>query len=248
VPSGELQQRGAPVTRAPEVGDDDDERALPGRSRKPLEGVREGMARAAVPVRVLTVLQSEQEPHEARPALPRREDALGLAADDSRGMTVTGGLPYHGGPASGYLTHSIAAMVERLRADRQTAGIVSGVGMHMTKHVFGVYAAAPGPVEPPDADAAQRVADGAGRARVVAEHEGEATVGAYSVVHGRDGQPEWGLLVCDLADGTRTYAQVRDPALCLAAESTELVGTAVQLDTQTLTGPAGQQRVNLATW
>jgi acetyl-CoA C-acetyltransferase len=175
-------------------------------------------------------------------------DALGLAAGDPRGMTVTGGLPYHGGPASGYLTHSIAAMVERLRADRETAGLVSGVGMHMTKHVFGVYAATPGPVEPPDASRAQAVADGAGPARVVAEHDGDAAVRAYSVVHGRDGQPEWALLVCDLADRSRTYAQVRDPALCLAAESSELVGTTVQLETRTLTGPAGEQRVNLATW
>src|SRR4029077_3789100 len=135
-------------------------------------------------------------------------DALGLAADDPRGITVTGGLPYHGGQASGYLTHSIAAMVQRLRADRETAGLVSGVGMHMTKHVFGVYASAPGPVEPPDADGAQRTAERGGRARVVAEHDGEATVGAYSVVHGRDGQPEWALLVCDLAGGARAYAQV----------------------------------------
>jgi hypothetical protein len=103
-------------------------------------------------------------------------------------------------------------------------------------------------VTPPDANAAQRVADDAGTARVVAEHDGRATVGAYSVVHGRDGTPQWALLVCDLPDGTRTYAQVRDPALCLAAESTELIGTTAHLTTQTLTGPAGEQRVNIATW
>jgi acetyl-CoA C-acetyltransferase len=175
-------------------------------------------------------------------------DALGLTSGDPRGLTVTGGLPYHGGPASGYLTHSIAAMVETLRADRESAGIVSGVGMHMTKHVFGVYAAQPRAVTPPDAAEVQRVTDRAGHARVVAEHHGEAAVGAYSVVHGRDGQPEWALLVCDLPDGSRTYAQVRDPALCLAAESSELVGTAVNIETRTLTGPAGEQRVNLATW
>ena len=27
-------------------------------------------------------------------------------------MTQTGGLPYHGGPGSNYLTHSLAAMAE----------------------------------------------------------------------------------------------------------------------------------------
>jgi hypothetical protein len=68
------------------------------------------------------------------------------------------------------------------------------------------------------------------------------------VVHGRDGQPEWALLVCDLAGGSRTYAQVRDPALCLAAESSELVGTTVRLEPATVVGPAGEQRVNQASW
>ncbi len=76
-------------------------------------------------------------------------DALGIAPTDPRGLTVTGGLAYHGGPASGYLTHSIAAMVERLRADDGAFGLVSGVGMHMTKHAFGVYSSRPGPLAPP---------------------------------------------------------------------------------------------------
>ena len=168
-------------------------------------------------------------------------DALGLRVDDPRGVTVTGGLPYHGGPASGYLTHSIAAMVERLRRRPEAAGLVSGVGMHMTKHVFGVYSAQPGAVVPPDADAAQAAASAAGTARVVAEHEGDARVSAYSVVHGRDGEPEWALLVCDLADGARTYAQVRTPELCAEAEQTELVGRSVTLAPRTVEGPGGNR-------
>ncbi|MEN8184757.1 MAG: acetyl-CoA synthetase, partial [Myxococcota bacterium] len=39
-------------------------------------------------------------------------DALGLAVDDPRPLTVTGGLPYHGGPGSNYCAHSVATMVE----------------------------------------------------------------------------------------------------------------------------------------
>ena len=41
-------------------------------------------------------------------------DALGLAVDDPRGLTITGGLPYAGGPASGYLTHAIASAFDSL--------------------------------------------------------------------------------------------------------------------------------------
>ena len=67
------------------------------------------------------------------------KDALGLRDDDARPLTVTGGLPYHGGAGSDYMSHSIATMADVLRADAGSYGLVSGVGMHMTKHVYGVY-------------------------------------------------------------------------------------------------------------
>src|SRR6185503_1964880 len=37
---------------------------------------------------------------------------LGMDEDDPRLLTVTGGLPYAGGPGNNYSTHAIAAMVE----------------------------------------------------------------------------------------------------------------------------------------
>ncbi len=166
-------------------------------------------------------------------------DALGISPTDERGLTVTGGLPYHGGPGSGYLVHSIAALTERLRTDPGTYGLVSGVGMHMTKHVFGVYSTTPGPVAPADTVA---LAD---QTPVIAEYEGEATVAAYSVVHGRDGEPEWALVVCDLPGGARTYAKLLDGPRLAAAEREELVGNSVRLETVTSMAPAGEARVNV---
>jgi acetyl-CoA C-acetyltransferase len=174
-------------------------------------------------------------------------DALGVATSDPRGLTVTGGLPYHGGPGSGYLTHSIGTMADVLRADPGALGMVSGVGMHMTKHVFGVYSTTP-PGEdlaPPDEAAVQARLDGHTRPAIVDEHEGEATVAAYSVVHGRDGEPEWGLLVCDLGGGRRTYAKLLDGADLRAAEEQELVGRTVRLAPATVAGPMGDARVNV---
>jgi acetyl-CoA C-acetyltransferase len=167
-------------------------------------------------------------------------DALGIAPTDARGLTVTGGLPYHGGPASGYLTHSIAAMVERLRADPGTFGLVSGVGMHMTKHVYGCYSTEPGAISVP------APAPAAEERPVVANHEGDARVSAYSVVHGRDGASEWALLVCDVAEGARTYAQLRDADACAAVERTELVGSTVRLESREVEGPMGRVLVNMA--
>jgi acetyl-CoA C-acetyltransferase len=169
-------------------------------------------------------------------------DALGISPLDGRGLTVTGGLPYHGGPASGYLTHSIATMVERLRNDPGALGLVSGVGMHMTKHVFGCYSTTPGPLLPPDAVATSPATE------VVPSYEGEATVASYSVVHGREGGPEWALLVCDLPGGRRTYARRDDVDACAAAERAELVGAQVRLAPRVTSGPMGEATVNHATW
>jgi acetyl-CoA C-acetyltransferase len=154
-------------------------------------------------------------------------DALGIAADDPRPLTVTGGLPYHGGAGSDYLTHSIATMARVLREDPGSLGVVSGVGMHMTKHVYGVYSTTPGqaaPVPPSKAPEQPAIA-------ITDTFAGEATVAAYSVVHGREGGPEWGVAVCDVGDGTRGYARMADADLLAAAESEELVGRRVTVST-----------------
>lgn len=181
-------------------------------------------------------------------------DSLGLRPDDPRGLTVTGGLPFAGGPGSGYMLHSTSRMVEVLRADPTSYGLVTGVGMHMTKHAFGVYSSAPpdregltrlaatpwtgsattapraGPGEP-----SGPVGDGPSRnsrpPRTITDvHTGTAMVAAYSVVHAPSGERDWGLAVCDLPDRSRTYARMEDPALLEQAEETELVGTEVYLE------------------
>lgn len=49
---------------------------------------------------------------------------LGISPDDKRGLTVTGGLPYFGGPGNNYVTHAIAEMVQRVRAKPGAYGLV----------------------------------------------------------------------------------------------------------------------------
>ena len=56
-----------------------------------------------------------------------------------------------------------------------------------------------------------------------------AAVAAYSVVHGRDGAAQWGLVVADLPDGTRAYGRVEDPDLLVEAEEIEWVGAPIRL-------------------
>jgi acetyl-CoA C-acetyltransferase len=157
-------------------------------------------------------------------------DALGIGEDDARAraVTQTGGLPYHGGPGSNYVTHSLAAMAETLRADPGSYGAVSGVGMHLQKHAYGVWSTVPGA---PAGGLPERTPFRAEDPKpIVASPEGTATVATYSVLHGRDGGPERALLVCDLPEGGRCYAQLEGGAAALAeAETHELVGRRVTL-------------------
>jgi acetyl-CoA C-acetyltransferase len=160
-------------------------------------------------------------------------DALGLAEDDGRGVTQTGGLPYHGGPGSNYMTHSMAAMVETLRADPGSFGLVSGVGMHMQKHAYGLWSTAPAADRPSGVVAAPGSAGSGGEyaGMVVESPEGPATVATYSVLHGRDGAPTGSVLICDLPEGGRCYATLEgDGADALEeAETVELIGRPVSL-------------------
>jgi len=154
-------------------------------------------------------------------------DALGISEDDSRAVTQTGGLPYHGGPGSNYVTHALAAMVETLRTEPGSYGITSGVGMHMQKHAYGVWSTDPGPGVLTDAEphvaADQPLA-------IVGAPEGTATVVSYTVLHGRDGGPERAVLICDLPDGGRCYALLDGGAAVLTGtEANELVGRRVAL-------------------
>jgi acetyl-CoA C-acetyltransferase len=174
-------------------------------------------------------------------------DALGLGDGDSRLLTVTGGLPYHGGAGSDYMTHSIATMADVLRGDPGSYGLVSGVGMHMTKHVYGLYSTEPGAVAPPEQERVQSAVGAEGRREIRDVYDGAATVAAYSIVHGREGDPEWGVVVCDLPEGNRAYGKVLDADLLVSAETEELVGRKVTLTPTEAEAPAGTQQMNVAT-
>jgi acetyl-CoA C-acetyltransferase len=156
-------------------------------------------------------------------------DALGIREGDprARAVTQTGGLPYHGGPGSNYMTHALAAMAGTLRREPGSFGLTSGVGMHMQKHAYGVWSTEPGGVPAGDPAPSPAAAD---PVPIAEAPEGAATVATYSVLHGRDGAPERALLICDLPGGGRCYALLAGGADALrAAETEELIGRTVDL-------------------
>lgn len=69
---------------------------------------------------------------------------LGLTPEDPRGLTVTGGLPFFGGPGNGYSMHGIVEIVDRCRRDPKAWGLVGANGGMFSKYSVGVYSAIPG--------------------------------------------------------------------------------------------------------
>jgi len=63
--------------------------------------------------------------------------------NDSPRLTVTGGLPFHGGPGNNYVTHSLVAMVELVRNNAGTFGLVTGNGGVLSKHAATIISTEP---------------------------------------------------------------------------------------------------------
>lgn len=158
-------------------------------------------------------------------------DALGISDHPAEKVSVTGGLPYGGGPGSSYVLTSLARMVERLRADPGSKGLVSGLGMLMSNHNYGIYSSVPpGPeVRQPDMEAVQAEVDAIPQRAIADRYAGEAVIATYTVAHDRDGKPSSGAFICDLPSNARCYATMRDPELLAKAESIELVGRRVMI-------------------
>jgi acetyl-CoA C-acetyltransferase len=132
---------------------------------------------------------------------------LGIAEDDPRGLTVTGGLPYFGGAGNNYVMHSIATMLEKVRAKPGSFGMVTANGWYVTKHAMGIYSTAPieGPWRREDPKTYQSELDAMAHPEVDPRPEGEGRIETYTVMHDRGG-PKIGIVIGRLASGKRFLA------------------------------------------
>jgi acetyl-CoA C-acetyltransferase len=139
------------------------------------------------------------------PKMARR--TLGLGADVQ--PTVTGGLTFFGAPLNDYMAHAACAMVRRVRAGAK-AGLLYGQGGFVTKHHALVVSS-----EPPKTALAQNtdVQAEADRhreplPRFVTEASGNAAVESFTVIYGRGGDAEHGVVMLRTADNARALARV----------------------------------------
>jgi acetyl-CoA C-acetyltransferase len=182
-------------------------------------------------------------------------DALGIATDDPRGLTVTGGLPYFGGPGNNYTTHGIGTVTDLLRdpppgggspGSSLRLGLATGLGWFITKHALGVYGSTPPPAgfRRGDAAAAQAAID-ASAVDVALEVEVStpATVVAATVVRDGEGAATAAPLIARLPDGRHMAVSAADDEVVTAVGGLDvpgLVGTGVEVQ-------SGAARYRLAT-
>ncbi len=156
-------------------------------------------------------------------------DELGLDLDDPRGLTVTGGLPFFGGPGNNYSTHAIATMVNLLRERPGSFGLVTANGGLLSKHATGIYSTTPvfGSWSQPDFSADQAAVDAMPSPILAQQAQGRALVETYTLCHTR-GVPARGIVIGRLrADGRRFLANTpSDPATLARLATQDQMGRA----------------------
>jgi acetyl-CoA C-acetyltransferase len=140
-------------------------------------------------------------------AVQTAQQELGL--DPSRQFTITGGMTFAGGPFNSYCLHALAQAVDELRIAPGTA-FLTGNGGWFSKHSFCVV----GSDTPPSAfryERPQDLIDAEPSRSLMAHTPDAATIDAYTVTYGRDGEPVKAMMAVADSSGARAWATSADP-------------------------------------
>jgi acetyl-CoA C-acetyltransferase len=153
-------------------------------------------------------------------------DEFGLADDDPRGLTLTGGLPYFGGPGNSYSLHGIAETVAQMRDKPGAFGLVGANGGVMSKYSVGVYSTEPADWTPDRSKALQGQIAALPKVAVTRDATGPATIETYSVRY--DWPERTGVIIGRLdADASRFMALTTDEALLTLMTDGDPLGAAI---------------------
>lgn len=143
------------------------------------------------------------------PVFAAAVDALGLSPDDPRGLTVTGGLPYFGGPGNNYSMHAIATMTQRLRAQRGTFGLIGVNGGFLSKYGALVLSTEQTQWCGCASGEIQALLEETPPAAVERSPQGWGRIVTYTVAHGKTG-PTQAIVIGELENGARFIANHAD--------------------------------------
>ncbi len=136
---------------------------------------------------------------------------IGIPEKDSRDLTVTGGLPYYGGPGSAYVVNSVASMMTKLRNNPGKFGMVTANGWFLTKHGTGIFSSTPFLGEWNqiiDSSSLQKGIDNEEHPEFLEEANGKGFIETYTVLNSREG-PSKAIIIGRLEDGKRFIANTK---------------------------------------
>jgi acetyl-CoA C-acetyltransferase len=139
------------------------------------------------------------------PKMARR--TLGFSADLQ--PTVTGGLTFFGAPLNTYMTHAACAMVRELRGGAKL-GLLYGQGGFVTKH-HGLVLSRQAPPHALAQDTSVQAEADRHRGAVpefVTEASGKGSVESFTVIYGRGGEVEHGVVMLRTTTDARVLARV----------------------------------------
>ncbi|PXX04342.1 acetyl-CoA acetyltransferase [Mycolicibacterium moriokaense] len=135
-------------------------------------------------------------------------EAIGLSGDDPRGLTLTGGLPYFGGPGNSYSLHGIAETVIQMRDRPGQFGFVGANGGIMSKYSVGIYSTDPVEWRTDRSDELKEQIAALPKIEVTKQPDGAATIETYSVRY--DWPIRTGIIVGRLASGGSRFMATTD--------------------------------------
>ena len=155
-------------------------------------------------------------------------EALGIDGADPRGLTVTGGLPYFGGPGNSYSLHAIAETVGRIRETLGQFGFVGANGGTMSKYSVGIYSTLPVGWRTDRSAALNLEVAALTKVPVTEWPEGRGTIETYSVRY--DWPVRTGVIIGRSdADNTRFMALTEDENLVALMSDGDPLGAAIEV-------------------
>ena len=154
-------------------------------------------------------------------------DSLGLSKE--RALTVTGGMPFAGGPYNNYVLQATCRAAELMRRGDGRTALISCVSGVLTKQAFGLWSVEPAAQGFVHADVSDAIAREVHALDVLQDFSGAGTVAGYTVLHGR-GQVPQGIALVDTATGQRAMTTTADATLIARMQEEEFVGRRVLVE------------------
>jgi acetyl-CoA C-acetyltransferase len=158
-----------------------------------------------------------------------RIQARELDIPEGRPLTITGGMPFAGGPLNNFVFQAAAQMAQQLTGGRGRRGMVTAVSGMLTKQGVSLWSSLP-PQRPfAFLDVTTEVAAATQIVDVVDAYVGPATIAAYTVLYEGD-VPVRAVAICDLPDGRRTLAETSDQQRAAEMTVCEYCGRGVVIE------------------